>query len=91
MPFVVKHSGGPEYKKYGVHNGSRCRLKAWQLDEKDEANLHLHDGEEFIVLEAIPKILDIEPKIDDVDVVAALQIQHHVEKSLSHGFLFLFN
>ena len=60
MPFVVKHSGGPEYKKYGVHNGSRCRLKAWQLDEKDEANLHLHDGEEFIVLEAMPKILYIE-------------------------------
>ena len=34
MPFVVKHSGGPEFKKYGVHNGSRCRLKAWKLQSR---------------------------------------------------------
>ena len=59
MPFVVKHSGGPEYKKYGVHNGSRCRLKAWQLDEKDEANLK-QSSEGMIVLKAMPRIFYIE-------------------------------
>ena len=60
MPFVVKHSGGPEYKQYGVHNGSRCRLKAWELDEKDEAVIQESSKEEFIVLQALPKVLFIE-------------------------------
>ena len=60
MPFVVKHSGSPDYKKYGVHNGSRCRLKAWDLDEKDEAVLQETSSEEFIVLRAMPKVLYIE-------------------------------
>ena len=36
MPLIVKNSGGPEYRKYGIHNGSRCRLKAWELEEEDE-------------------------------------------------------
>ncbi len=60
MPFVVKHSNGPEYKKYGVHNGSRCRLKAWQLDEQDADTLTDNTDEETIVLKAMPKILYIE-------------------------------
>ena len=60
MPFVVKHSGGPEYKKYGVHNGCRCRLKAWELHKKDEALIQESSSEEFIVLQAMPKVLFIE-------------------------------
>ena len=60
MPFVVKHSGGPEYKQYGVHNGSRSRLKAWELHEKDEAVIQETSNEEFIVLQAMPKVLFIE-------------------------------
>ena len=57
MPFVVKHSGGPEYKKYGIHNGSRCRLKAWDLDEQDESTIMEAISEEMIVLKAMPKAL----------------------------------
>ena len=57
MPFVVKHSGGPEYKKYGVHSGSRCRLKAWELHEKDEAVIQESSSDELIVLQAMPKVL----------------------------------
>ena len=59
MPLVVMHSGA-DYKKYGVHNGSRCRLKAWELDEKDEAMVRENSSEEFIVLQAMPKVLFIE-------------------------------
>ena len=56
MPFVVKHSGGPDYKKYGVHNGSRCRLKAWKLHEKDETTIQSNTTDEMIVLQAMPQI-----------------------------------
>ena len=57
MPFVVKHSGGPDYKRYGIHNGSRCRLKAWELDEKDDAIIRDNGSDEFIILQAMPKVL----------------------------------
>ena len=60
MPFVVQHSGGPDYKKYGVHNGSRCRLKSWELGDNDEAMAQENSSEEFIVLQAMPKVLFIE-------------------------------
>ena len=56
MPFVVRNSGGPEYKTYGIHNGSRCRVKAWELDPKDEAAFNDTVSEE-IVLKAMPKVL----------------------------------
>ena len=60
MPFVVKHSGGPDYKKYGVHNGSRCRLKAWHLDEKGDKTVQEQTTADFIILSTMPKILYIE-------------------------------
>ena len=60
MPFVVKHSGGPDFKKYGVHNGARCRLKAWDLADADAAAVESNTTAEFIVLEAMPKVLFIE-------------------------------
>jgi len=64
MPFVVKHSGGPEYKKYGIHNGSRCRLKEWYLDEQDYKTIQEQTTEEFIILSTMPKILFIELEND---------------------------
>ena len=60
MPLIVKHSGGPDYKKYGVHNGSRCRLKAWELDDKDAECMQAESDEGMLVLKAMPKILYIE-------------------------------
>ena len=60
MPFVVKHSGGPDFKKYGVHNGSRCKLKAWKLDETDDKAVQANTNEAMIVLQAMPKILYLE-------------------------------
>ena len=56
MPFKVTHSGGPEYKKYGIHNGARCRLKAWELEAEDTEALR-ESCEQEIVLTAMPKIL----------------------------------
>ena len=31
MPYRVTDSNGAEFKEYGVHNGAKCVLKAWQL------------------------------------------------------------
>ncbi len=59
MPFKVTHSGGPEYKQYGVHNGCRCKLKAWELDSKDQEALKDHTDDQ-IILQAMPKVLFIE-------------------------------
>ena len=60
MPLIVKNSGGPEYRKYGVHNGARCRLKAWDLEEDDEKTIRENRKDPFIVLKFMPKVLYIE-------------------------------
>ena len=35
MPYKITRSKGQDFKKYGIHNGSRCRLKAWEFGESD--------------------------------------------------------
>ena len=61
MPFVAKNGSGPNYREYGICNGTRCRLKVCELDEKDtETVQRQHMGEEFIILQTLPKILYVE-------------------------------
>lgn len=35
MPLKVTHSHGKDFKKYGIHNGASCVLKAWDLEPED--------------------------------------------------------
>jgi len=39
---------------------ARCRLKAWELDEKDRKTLEEYKEDAFLVLESMPKILFLE-------------------------------
>ena len=59
MPYKVTCSHGQDFKKYGVHNGSRCRLKAWDLGEAD-VELCRSQHEEAMILKEMPKTLFVE-------------------------------
>ena len=59
MPFRVTHRGGPEYKKYSVHHGVKCKLKAWDLSDMDRDMLQGND-KQIILLQEIPQVLFIE-------------------------------
>lgn len=59
MPYRVTNSHGKEFKEYGIHNGAKCVLKAWKLDEKDAKKLQ-HKTEASAILTQLPKILFVE-------------------------------
>ena len=56
MPFRVTDSGGKDFKKYGVHSGSRCKLKAWDLSDADKAMLQ-NITKAIVILQDMPKVL----------------------------------
>lgn len=59
MPYIVKSSHGSEFKKYGIHNGARCKLKAWHLSEQDYEALE-NCTDDAIILKELPKTLFVE-------------------------------
>ena len=56
MPLRVTLGSGKNFKDYGIHNGSRCRLKAWTLHPEDEKALQESNDPE-IVLQHLPILL----------------------------------
>ena len=48
-------------KKYGIHNGSRCRLKAWDLGTSD-LEMCRSKLAEAVILKEMPKTLFVEMK-----------------------------
>ena len=59
MPMRVTLGNGRNFKDYGVHNGSRCRLKAWTLHAEDEITLKASNDEQ-VILGHLPAILWVE-------------------------------
>ena len=60
MPFVVKHSGGPEYKKVWRAQRISLQAKSMGAGRKDAAMLRENSTDEFLVLHAMPTVLHIE-------------------------------
>ena len=59
MPYIVKSSHGTDFKKYGIYNGAKCRLKAWHLSDQDYESLqNCTDG--ALILKELPKTLFVE-------------------------------
>ena len=56
MPLRVTLGNGDRFKEFGIHNGARCRLKAWTLHGDDEQHLATAIDSE-IVLAHMPTIL----------------------------------
>ena len=56
MPYRVTHSHGPEFKEYGVHNGSQCILKAWSLEPEDIEAFKVNMDPE-VILKSLPNTL----------------------------------
>jgi hypothetical protein len=61
MEFRVTDSNGVDFKKHGIHNGARGKLKAWQLSDKDDEFLKDTSPNEM-VLKELPKVLFLEMK-----------------------------
>eukprot|EP00973_Karenia_brevis_P095862 12429459-Karenia_brevis.AAC.1 len=59
MPYRVMHSHGPSFKEYGICNGSKGRLKAWELSDKDQAMLQ-KNNDNIVILTDLPKTLFLE-------------------------------
>ena len=59
MPYRVTHSHGREFKEYGVHNGTECVLKSWQLHEADMESLK-DNTEGEVVLQYLPTTLYVQ-------------------------------
>ena len=59
MPYRVTNSHGKEFKEYGIHNGAKCILKAWKLDEED-VKLVEKNHADCTILTRMPKTLFVE-------------------------------
>ena len=56
MPYRVMHSHGPGFKEYGICNGSKGRLKASDLSDKDQAMLQ-NSSDRIVMLSDLPKMV----------------------------------
>eukprot|EP00973_Karenia_brevis_P045643 6321456-Karenia_brevis.AAC.1 len=59
MPYRVTNSNGKDFKRYGIHNGAKCILKAWKFGEEDTRRLR-QKNEPCTILMELPKILFVE-------------------------------
>ena len=64
MPARITDGRGKECKEYKIHNGSKCRIKGWQLDAEDEESLRTSKENE-VVLKYLPLVLFVELQGED--------------------------
>ena len=83
MPFRVTNSNGHEFKKYGILNGAKCRLKAWELSEEDQDALK-HADQAEIILKKQPLVLFVEMVGRAVD-----HVEETYQGKQKYGFLYL--
>jgi len=56
MPFRITCGHGKNFKKYGIHNGARCRARGWELHEVDVARLKDNSDQEVVLTHLPPRI-----------------------------------
>ena len=59
MPLRVTSGQSKDSKEYGIHNGSRCRIRGWTLHEADAARLK-DNGADQVILKHLPSTLWVE-------------------------------
>ena len=59
MPCKITSGKGARFKEYGLHNGSRCYLRAVSLHEEDAVRLQGNEDDE-VVLDHLPQALWME-------------------------------
>eukprot|EP00973_Karenia_brevis_P044430 6153286-Karenia_brevis.AAC.1 len=59
MPYRVTNSNGKDFKRYGIHNGAKCILKAWNFSDEDTKRVR-QKSQPCTILVDLPKILFVE-------------------------------
>ena len=64
LPSRITNGRGKDCREFKIHNGAKCRIKAWQLHPEDAEKLRNCNDEE-VVLKHLPLVLFVEMEGED--------------------------